>query len=259
MNGKHIMFQKMSQLMDNDIATEEEKNSILDHIQSCDQCRREYARLQEMMKLFAGIRKNDRLRADLSGSVVKEYLSRKRKKSFFKIMPAVAAAVVFILAFGLNSYWQGGRHTSRIASSSLSVAPANDTSKVVDIISRNNAKILKVTDLYIEGEVSGGSFKRLRKELGFRRFRMHLYGEKAGLRRILLKKSGLSPIKRIWMPKRMEIPREQSGSGYIKNNYSAFHYRFYFEAELSNSSVLIIKPPHTPLELYSEDICASSS
>ncbi len=169
MNGRHIMFQKMSQLMDNDIATEEEKNSILDHIQSCDQCRREYARLQEMMKLFAGIRKNDRLRADLSGSVVKEYLSRKRKKSFSKIMPAVAAAVVFILAFGLNSYWQGGRHTSRIASSSLSVAPANDTSKVVDIISRNNAKILKVTDLYIEGEVSGGSFKRLRKELGFRK------------------------------------------------------------------------------------------
>jgi len=47
--------------------------------------------------------------------------------------------------------------------------PANDTSKVVDIISRNNAKILKVTDLYIEGEVSGGSFKRLRKELGFRK------------------------------------------------------------------------------------------
>ncbi len=45
----------------------------------------------------------------------------------------------------------------------------SDVQSVIDVISRNNATIIKVTDLYIEGEVSQAAYSRLRKDLGFRK------------------------------------------------------------------------------------------
>lgn len=47
--------------------------------------------------------------------------------------------------------------------------PGNDTSKVVKIIGDHKARILKISDLFIEGEISYKDFNRLRRDLGFRK------------------------------------------------------------------------------------------
>ena len=168
-NEKHVLFQRMSQLIDNDIATEEEKNFILDHIESCSLCKREYARLQEMMRYFSCLRSIDHLRFDLSSRVIEKYSSRRRKVFFKKIIPAAAAAAVLIFALGINNSLQNNSVTSNMAQLKMEKPVSNDTRNVISIISHNNASIIKVTDLYIEGEVSKADYSRLRKELGFRK------------------------------------------------------------------------------------------
>ncbi|HOO71112.1 MAG TPA: hypothetical protein PK926_05055 [Spirochaetota bacterium] len=166
---KHILFQRMSQLIDNDIATEEEKNFVLDHIESCDFCKREYARLQEMMRYFSRLRSIDHLNFDLSSRIIEKYSSRRRKVFFRKVIPAAAAAAVFIFALGINNSLQNTSVSSNMAQLKMEKPASNDTRNVIAIISHNNASIIKVTDLYIEGEVSKADYSRLRKDLGFRK------------------------------------------------------------------------------------------
>jgi len=55
----------------------------------------------------------------------------------------------------------------------------SESEKIIDIIRKYKAKILKVNDLCIEGEVPYSSFSRLRRELGFRKVVFSVSGESA--------------------------------------------------------------------------------
>jgi len=174
MTSNHLSFREMSALYDNDIAIEDRKNSMLDHIESCELCKQEYLKLQNMMKLLSRYRNQEYPDFDLKHSVISKYKFRKKRRIFIKTLPAVAALAFFIIGIQVNPLWQTqkGSQDSFASIESPSVKTQNqksDTQKVIDIISGNSAAITNVTDLYIEGEIEYSKFNKLRKNLGFRK------------------------------------------------------------------------------------------
>lgn len=169
MNMNHLSFHEMSSLYDNDVATENEKNSMLDHIDSCELCRVEYLKLQNMMKLLSRYRNQEYLEQDLSQKVLAKYQFRKKKTSAMRFVPAAAALVFFVFGLSVIPLWKDDKTAPLQYTKSENKAVKNETQKVINIISDNNATITNITDLYIEGQIPYKQFNSLRKNLGFRK------------------------------------------------------------------------------------------
>ncbi len=193
MKDDHIEFGQISDLLDNLVSTEEEKELILNHIDVCPECRLEYEQLRSTIKMVSQLGRIEYDLGTISIDTVSIYRSRKRKAYMIKSLPAIAASLLIIaggsvlttnfmtpVSPGMNFAENGQRNVS-------------ETEKIVNIIRDSNGRILKVSDLFIEGEVSPEKFDRLRRSLGFRKVvHTRIFKSGAGIA-----KSSFSPKKNI--------------------------------------------------------------
>ncbi len=171
MKIEHVPFEKMSDLHDNLIDTTEEKEEIITHFDQCSDCSEEFNRLKRMICHLEAFRDCDFCIVDVTGKTMKKMAWRQRKNRLYRALPAVAASFVLIAGFGLYSggYLDSTGDTSIQGSMALSSMKGNDTAKVIKIIGDHKARIVKVSELFVEGEIPYRDFKRLRRDLGFRK------------------------------------------------------------------------------------------
>jgi len=170
MTDGHVVFEKMSALFDNDISTEEERCLILDHIEICPVCSAEYEKLKKMEGLLSMLAGQEYVLTGLSSRTLSGYRSRKRRMMFNRYIPAVAASCLIIVGAGLTtSYFFNDASTGTIVNLADTTVHEGSAEQIVDIIRKYDASILKVSDMYVEGETTLENFNRLRRNLGFRK------------------------------------------------------------------------------------------
>ncbi|MCP4133306.1 MAG: hypothetical protein GY754_20220 [bacterium] len=168
MKNEHIPFDMLSDLYDGLIATEEEKETLLDHIDSCPVCRLEYEKLRKTISLMAELRKEEFDLRELSTNTIALQKHRARRRAFMKAMPAIAASLLIV--FG--GYWMTTRDPG--GSNSITITDPRgqmgNTEKIVTIVRDQKGKIVKLTDAYVEGEIELKKFMKLRRGLGHKGF-----------------------------------------------------------------------------------------
>jgi|GEM_PF-813925 len=184
MSAEHISFDKLSDLHDDEISIQEEKDFILQHLEECIQCGGEFRRLKDTICHCIAFRNMNFCNENMSIRIMKVVRWRRRKAVFYRALPAVAASVIIIAGAGIftSGMFNPGNSESSDSSVSASMYDATDMEQVVKILSKNNAKILQVSDLFIEGETTVEKFKKLRRDLGFRKVVYSLTNQKAQYR-----------------------------------------------------------------------------
>lgn len=179
MKENHITFQMMSEFIDGDISEQDKKDEFFSHMNSCKDCSKEFEKLNKMMILFSEAGKREFTLDTFSSDTMREIKKRALRRKAKSYMPAAAAASVMVLVgYGLFNPFKTAEISSPVAEnksenraviSSEIKSNSNEADDVLDIVRKNNAKILRVTDNFIEGEVSEKSYSRLKRNLGFRK------------------------------------------------------------------------------------------
>ncbi len=169
MMDKCLDFSQLSDLLDDDISTMEEKEAILGHIQECPKCRGEYTRLKSTIDLCKEYSTcGDLACRDMAFDVVRRARRKKRNRILWRALPAAAAAVLIVLGLGLADNGIFPSETD-VAVTEESAGFESENQQVVNIIRDHQAEIVKISDLYIEGRVPYEHFNDLRRSLGFRK------------------------------------------------------------------------------------------
>ncbi len=171
MSGNHIPFDKLSDLYDDEIASKEERASLMRHIESCGACALEYRRLGKTLRLcrdVAGAGITHSLEG-LSLSILGKIKTSKKKRLYLRSLPAMAASVLVIAGIGLFNAGIIGVHDRGDMAAEGSRRSYSESEQVIEIIRSHKAAIAGVTDEYVEGVVPVGSFNELRKQLGSRK------------------------------------------------------------------------------------------
>ena len=165
MNQKHIEFSKLSDLFDELIETEEEKEALLAHIEACQECGREYRALKNTVLYLRDIEKSDPGIPDIASGVLQKIKFRKAVKTAKRAAPVAAAALVlFVLGAGIFMQDRGG-----VAPVHQVTSTAEESREdLMDILQSSDVKVVRNTDMYVEGEIVYDEFKELRRKLGFR-------------------------------------------------------------------------------------------
>ena len=171
----HITFEELSNFYDNETA-QDETIELVEHLKSCSFCKGEYNQLTEMLEYCSALRETLVCREDFVKKTMGVIKWRARRRAFMPRLPLAAASVVIAGgAFALVSIFnQPARmdiveNIAAIKKPPYSVPAATDIENVVGILSSNHASVLKISDLFIEGEIPAVHFPRLRRELGFRK------------------------------------------------------------------------------------------
>ena len=186
MIGNHIPFEKLSSLYDNETA-QDDAIELVEHIENCSFCKGEYNQLVEMLGYCSILREALVCREDFVKKTMGVIKWRTRRRALAPRLPLVAASVVIIGgAFALVSIFNQpskmelAEYITVNKKPSYSAKAANDVENVVGILSSNNASILKISDIFIDGEIPAVFFPRLRRELGFRKV-FYKVGERSDL------------------------------------------------------------------------------
>ncbi|MCL1911409.1 MAG: hypothetical protein FWG13_04325 [Leptospirales bacterium] len=189
----HITFEQLSNFYDNETARDEAVE-LVEHVKSCSFCQGEQNQLAEMLEYCSILKETFVCREDFVKKTMGVIKWRARRRALVARLPIAAASVVVVGgAFALVSILNRPAQTELAANTtaknkpSYSALPATDVENVMGILSSNNASVLKVSDLFIEGEIPAVYFPRLRRELGFRKV-FYKVGERSGL-----DQSGLNP------------------------------------------------------------------
>jgi len=195
MIGGHITFEKLSNFYDNETA-QDEATELAEHVKSCPFCKGEYKQLTDMLEYCLDLRETLVCREDFVKKTMGAIKWRMRRHALMTRLPLVAASVVIVGgAFAFVSILNRpvGVELARnmtaiekpIEKSSRSAPASTDTEYLLGILSSNNASILKVSDLFIEGEIPAVHFPRLRRELGFRKV-FYKVGERSDFKQPVL-------------------------------------------------------------------------
>ena len=175
MIGDHIAFEKLSNFYDNETA-HDETMELIEHINGCSFCKGEYNQLTEMLEYCSALREAFVCSEDFVNKTMGVIKWRIRRQTLMTRLPLVAASVIviggaFAFASMLNqpAKMNLAEKITTAEKPSYSMPVSNDTEYVIGILSSNNASILKVSDLFIEGEIPAAYFSKLRRELGFRK------------------------------------------------------------------------------------------
>lgn len=169
MNGNHIPFHTLSDLYDNEIGPGAERDALMGHMASCQQCALEYRRLESTVRLCGEYGLAAIAGTDFPACAMRRIGAARRRKMLLKSLPAMAASVLIVAGVGLfNTGIIGVRDGGMTAGGGLRKS-VSDSERVIDIIRQHNATISGVTDEFVEGTVSLSSFNGLRKHLGPRR------------------------------------------------------------------------------------------
>jgi hypothetical protein len=170
MTDRHIPFDRLSDLHDGEIEISDDKEVIIGHLGECFQCRTEMDRLHNTIMRCVAFRETIVCMDGFHQRTMKVIRWRRRRHSFMKAMPAVAASIAIVGGVTLfNSGVPGQEGSVRQKSTAYVSSAVTDTEKIVDILGGNNARILTVSDYFIEGEIEAGQFNKLRRDLGFRK------------------------------------------------------------------------------------------
>ena len=173
----HVPFEKLSDLLDND-CTSAEREDILRHLDFCPDCRQEYQRLKNTLEMCSDLASVRFDYSDLMRRIDRKARFRRISKLLLRVGPAAAASIILLFSFAL---YEGGHLNDGGASyspqqvaekeASAPSAPesSSDVEQVIGILRDNNATILNVSDMYVEGKISLSQFEKLRRDLGFRR------------------------------------------------------------------------------------------
>jgi len=167
MNTAHVPFQSMSDLYDNDICTEDEREAIRAHFNACLECSTDYVRLERTLQMVKECACSCCPPESLPMQIMRKIRLRRRRKLLAKSIPAMAASVLIIAGIGYFNTGVVPPSRQSVAIDSNIIGLLSDTEHVIDIIRKHNATISDVTDSYIEGTVPLASFKSLRRDLGF--------------------------------------------------------------------------------------------
>jgi hypothetical protein len=175
MSKSCLDFSTLSDLFDDELPTIEEKENTLRHLDDCPQCNDEYGRLKKTVRFVSCLRYQDFDLCELSGKTIRRFNSGKRKKLAVRYLPAAAAVLVMLSgSYIATTYFAGTIETtiSRDSGEKRVILQADGRSgisnqeRIVNIVSEMKAKVLKVSDNYVEGEINYDRFKTLYRKLG---------------------------------------------------------------------------------------------
>jgi anti-sigma factor RsiW len=168
MTEVHIGIERLSDLYDNEITTQEERDELLEHINGCPVCKNEYERLRSSISLCVGLRHYVVCDPNLPLRVMDVIKWRSRKRRIFKFIPAAAASFV-LAAGGVTLLYQTFSEPS-VQRPAVNTNAATETENLITILSDNKASILNVSDLFIDGEIPASRFHQLRRALAYKKF-----------------------------------------------------------------------------------------
>jgi hypothetical protein len=185
MKNKHISFSKISDLCDENILSKSEREDLRDHLDRCENCRREYGDLDSMLKMLNGMRSlRIRDEADFIANtleVIKQRRVAKRKVSIIRYssLSAIAATIIVVISFGIYNFSakmdreQIAKEVEREEPYDSSLMMGNykvlrtnyDIGKVLLILDKNNTEIFDISDSYVVGETGLSNYRNLKREL----------------------------------------------------------------------------------------------
>ncbi len=172
MKTGHLDFSALCDLYEGQYSTEEEADKVREHIDSCPECSSEYDQLKRYMGLARDYRIALTLDDTFAGKTMARYTRQRMRKRVIKIAPAAAAIFIAALTFTFIDMTASKSPTSRApVAREEKREPVSDPSSqksVVSIIREGQGRVLRITDDFIEGEVTLDEFSDLRRKLGFR-------------------------------------------------------------------------------------------
>jgi hypothetical protein len=167
MNNNHIHFNTLSDLYDKELS-QSEREQVLRHISECPSCRREYNALHHMLDSVSLLKT---VSYTHSGMYAQKIMSTYKRRKIYKkvkvyMLPALAASFVFVIFAsiiefdGMQSTHPGGlltseRQTIRDLENTVSeehTVNMENMDQVVQMLQKNNARVLHVSDNFVIGE-----------------------------------------------------------------------------------------------------------
>ena len=161
MTLKHLNFDEISDLIDNELS-EKEKEYCLAHITVCEICGKEYESLTKCISLLSSLKNECMVIPDFSERTIMICRSREKKRLFFKAVPAIAASVIIIAGVGFIKTGFFNEKSSFVAAN---LSGHNETQRIIESISNSKGTILQITHDYIDGEFDKASLAAVEKIL----------------------------------------------------------------------------------------------
>ena len=161
MTLKHLNFEELSDLVDNELSAER-KEYCMSHITICKICGSEYESLTKCLTLLSSLKNESVVIPDFSERTVLICRSRERKRFFFKSFPAIAASVIIIAGAGFIKTGLFNESGSYVAAN---LSGHNETQRIIESVSNSRGRILQITHAYIDSEFDKNSITSIERIL----------------------------------------------------------------------------------------------
>jgi len=179
---EHFTTYDLSRYLEKDLDGSEEKD-IERHCSVCEQCAHELDFLKKMIGCAAMLKESKvtDIAAFVKQTIDKKNEPRRRKVSLRHMMLPVSAAAALIIIAG-SGLFMDHYHVKpvKVSMDFSAVQPdqprvdyedvvgsSTSVTSIVSTLKTNGAKVTKVTDAYVDAEVSYDDYQRIRSELGF--------------------------------------------------------------------------------------------
>ena len=154
MMDKHLNFEELSNLIDNQL-TDEEREACLAHISQCSECAKEYESLLKALSLVSSLNKEELAFPDFSKSTITIYKRREKKRLLAKVIPTIAASIMIVMGIG---FIKNGTFSNTALHLRQNSPEYGDAQKIIDHIGTFKIKVIKVDNSYIDTEFDRGMF-----------------------------------------------------------------------------------------------------
>jgi|GEM_PF-643521 hypothetical protein len=167
MKSKHLSFDQLSDLFDNEVTDTERKTFTL-HIQECGTCRREYEALCICLSLLKGSRGGCGCIPDICQETIAAYRAKIKKREHLKSVPAIAASVLIIAGIG---FLHTGHFMDEKTFFSAQVSTQDNLERIIDSIRDSKGRIISITGEYVDGEIPLSDLAKLERVLNYFRIK----------------------------------------------------------------------------------------
>lgn len=161
MTFKHLNFEQLSDLIDNELS-DQQKEYCLSHITICEICCKEYESLSKCLSLVSSLKNECVTIPDFSERTIMICRSRERKRLFIKAIPAIAASVVIIAGVG---FIRTGIFNDTGSYVAANLTGHNETQRIIESVSKSHGRIIQITHSYIDSEFDKKSLNEIEKIL----------------------------------------------------------------------------------------------
>lgn len=171
MTSSHLNFDQLSDMIDGDLS-ESTLKEYQSHLDSCMDCRLEYETLKKCLSLVQSVKTEKIEIPDLCRSTIELYDKRTRRKIFSRRLPAIAASMLIVAGTGFtlsqSNFFAGNNYIA--ADENLS-----NTEKIISFIRNSDGTILKMTDKYIDSQISSSSLHEISNSLSKNNLKLKIY------------------------------------------------------------------------------------